>query len=66
MDTPEEEMWRTNRKGRAEPGSDRMCREKGPLGLSTSEESATRWFLRIKQSIKTQQKLRERHSILTF
>lgn len=34
MDTPEEEMWRTNRKGRAEPGSDRTCTEKGSLGLS--------------------------------
>lgn len=44
MDTPEEEMWRTKTKGRAEPGSDRTCREKGLRGLSPSEELATSWF----------------------
>lgn len=55
MDTPEEEMWRTKRKGRAEPGSYRTWREKGSLGLSTSEESATKVVYRIKQSIKIQQ-----------
>lgn len=33
VDTPEEEMWRTNRKGRAEPGSDRTCKEKGAAGI---------------------------------
>lgn len=40
VDTPEE-MWRTNRKGKAEPG---RGREKALLGLITSEASITRWF----------------------
>lgn len=59
-------MSRTKRRGRAEPGSYRAWRETGWLGLSTSEESATRWCFRTKQSIKIQQQPRERHSKPTF
>lgn len=66
MDTPEEEMWRTKRKGRAEPGSYRTWTEKGSLGLSTSEETATKVVYRIKQSIKIQQQLREGIQDLPF
>lgn len=44
METPEEDIWGTNRKGRAQPRSDRTCGKSEMLGLSSSEASATRWF----------------------